>query len=65
MGQRQGCEIMVWTIYRVTLKLTSPLHVGWKKIGNLMITRPYVTGRTLWGALTARLVRDKKNTNYE
>jgi hypothetical protein len=28
------------------------------------VTRPYVTGKTLWGALTARLVRDGEGNNY-
>jgi len=55
---------MVWTPYLVSFRLVSPLHVGWKKIGNLQVTRPYVTGKTLWGALTARLVRDEGNNNY-
>ncbi len=44
--------------YRVVLKLLSPLHIGKRKYRNLMETRDYVPGRTLWGALTARIVRD-------
>ena len=64
MVQKQGSENMVWTPYLVSFKLLSPAHIGWKKIGNLQVTRPYITGKTLWGALTARLVRDKKNNNY-
>jgi len=44
--------------YRVILKLLSPLHIGKRKYRNLMETREYVPGRTLWGALTARIVRD-------
>lgn len=46
-----------WRLFRVTLKLLSPLHIGWRKAGNLQQTRPYVPARTLWGALTARLTR--------
>jgi hypothetical protein len=38
--------------------LRSPLHVGAGQVGNVQRTRPYVTGKTLWGALTARLTRD-------
>ncbi len=49
---------MTWRAYEVTLRLCSPLHVGWGKVGNLQRTRPYVTGRVLWGALTMRLTRD-------
>lgn len=49
---------MAWTHYRLVFRLLSPLHVGYRKIGNLMQTRPCVPGKVLWGALTARLVRD-------
>ena len=63
-GRKQGRDIMTWTPYLVSFKLRSPVHIGWKKIGNLQVTRPYITGKTLWGALTARLVRDEGNSNY-
>ncbi|GBE53855.1 hypothetical protein BMS3Bbin15_00001 [archaeon BMS3Bbin15] len=56
---------MAWIPYKITFRLLSPLNVGWKKTGNLQQTRPYVTGNTLWGALTARLVRDQGNNNYK
>jgi len=49
---------MTWETYKVVLRLRSPLHVGCGKVGNLQRTRPYVTGRVLWGALTARLTRN-------
>jgi len=49
---------MTWRIYQVILRLRSPLHIGCGKVGNLQRTRPYVTGRVLWGALTMRLTRD-------
>jgi hypothetical protein len=49
---------MTWTAYQITFRLESPLHVGHLKIGNLQRTRHYVPGKTLWGALTARLTRD-------
>ena len=49
---------MSWQAYRVVLRLRSPLHIGHGKVGNLQRTRPYVTGRTFWGALTMRLTRD-------
>lgn len=56
---------MAWTAYRVTFKLLSPMHIGWRKLGNLQQTRPYVTGRVLWGALTARLTRESGGNNYD
>ncbi len=49
---------MAWTAYKVVLHLLTPLHIGARKLGNVQYTRPYVTGKALWGALTARLTRD-------
>jgi hypothetical protein len=56
---------MTWTAYQVTFRLLSPVHIGWHKLGNLQQTRPYITGRNLWGALTARLTRQDGNDNYK
>jgi len=50
---------MNWIGYRVVFRLRSPLHIGWRKAGNVQVTRPYLTGRSFWGALTERLVRDE------
>jgi len=49
---------VTWTAYRVVFKLKSPMHIGCGKVGNVQRTRPYVTGRVFWGALTMRLTRD-------
>ncbi|NJR48383.1 MAG: hypothetical protein HC780_01340 [Leptolyngbyaceae cyanobacterium CSU_1_3] len=49
---------MTWKAYRVVFKLKSPVHIGCGKVGNVQRTRPYVTGRVFWGALTMRLTRD-------
>ncbi len=49
---------MTWEAYEIVFRLRTPLHIGWRKIGNVQQTRPYVTGRAFWGALTARLTRD-------
>ena len=49
---------MAWKGYKVIFRLRSTLHVGWGKVGNIQRTRPYITGRVLWGALTMRLTRD-------
>src|SRR5574341_188682 len=54
-----------WTPYLVIFKLLSPIHVGWRKIGNMQQTRPYVTGRALWGSLTACLVREGGGNDYK
>lgn len=44
--------------------MRSPLHSGWMKIGNIQRTRLYVTGRMLWGALSARITRIIGNNDY-
>jgi len=49
---------MTWTACKIVLRLLTPLHVGAGQLGNVQRTRPYVTGKSLWGALTARLTRD-------
>jgi hypothetical protein len=55
---------MTWTAYQVTLRLITPLHCGLRKVGNVQQTRPYLSGRNLWGALTARLTRDLPGSSY-
>lgn len=45
----------MWNLYRVVLRVRSPLHVGYLKVGPLMRTRLYVPGKTVWGAITAAL----------
>ena len=55
---------MAWKLYALTFRVKAPLHIGKRKIGNLMQTYPYVTGRTMWGALTAAITR-KKYSNPE
>ncbi len=48
---------MTWQILSVTYELTSPLHIGYHKIGNVQRTRYYVPARNLWGAVTEALTR--------
>jgi hypothetical protein len=49
---------MTWQVYRIMLRLHTPLHVGWGKVNYLQRTRPYVTGRVLRGALVSRVARN-------
>jgi hypothetical protein len=49
---------MAWTHYSLKFRLLSPMHIGYRKVGNLMQTRYYVPGKNIWAALTARLTRD-------
>lgn len=46
-----------WKLWQVALQIRSPVHSGYRKLGNVQMTRPYVTGKMLWGALTAYLTR--------
>lgn len=46
---------MMWRLYSWTFQLKSPLHVGFHKVMHFFRTRPYVPGKLLWGALTAKL----------
>lgn len=49
---------MAWTAYRIVFRVRTPLHIGYARMGNVHYTRPYVTGRAIWGALTERVTRD-------
>lgn len=49
---------MSWGAHKVVLRLLTPLHVGAGQLGNVQRAQPYLTGKSLWGALTARLTRD-------
>jgi hypothetical protein len=50
---------MSWTVYQIILRLHSPLHIGYREVGYLRRTRPYVTGRALRGALVNRVGRNQ------
>lgn len=49
---------MAWHCYEVVFRLRTPAHIGRGSVGNVQRTRPYISGRVLWGALTMRLTRD-------
>ena len=48
---------MAWHSYQLTYRLLTPLHIGYRRLGNIQRTRYYLPGRTLWGATTAHLTR--------
>lgn len=56
---------MSWNAYKVVLRLRSPMHIGQIRQGNLQRTRPYVLGKNLWGALTARITRDSTSAQND
>ena len=57
---------MTWNCYLTIFKAESPVHIGYKQIGILKTTRYYITGKAMWGAITANLTRalfDNPNSN--
>ncbi len=55
---------MAWNCYLAIFKAKSPVHIGYKQIGILKTTRYYITGRAMWGAITANLTRALFDTPY-
>jgi len=56
---------MNWHLYSLTFRLKSPLHIGFHKVMHLFRTRAYVPAKSFWGALTAKLTRSLKSSNYK
>ncbi len=52
---------MGWTAYRLVYQAKSPIHIGWHTLGYIKLTRYYITGRAMWGAITANLTRSIGN----
>jgi hypothetical protein len=43
--------------YRLVYQAKSPIHIGWHTLGYIKLTRYYITGKNMWGAMTANLTR--------
>jgi len=56
---------MTWEICRLVFRLETPLHVGRRGWGIIQRTRPYLMGKNLWAATTARLTRWLDREDYE
>ena len=48
---------MGWKAYRLVYQAKSPIHIGWHILGYIKLTRYYITGRNMWGAITANLTK--------
>lgn len=48
---------MSWQAYRIVFEAKSSIHIGYHKLGFIQRTRYYITGRNMWGAMTANLAR--------
>lgn len=56
---------MSWNMYTWTFQLKSPLLIGFHKVMHFFRTRPYVPGKLIWGALTAKLTPAIGTSDYE
>ncbi len=56
---------MGWKAYRLVYQAKSPIHIGWHTLGYIKLTRYYITGKAMWGALTANLTRAGEEKNPE
>lgn len=48
---------MGWKAYKLVYQAKSPVHIGWHTLGYIKLTRYYITGKNIWGAMTANIVR--------
>lgn len=48
---------MSWQIYKLVYQAKSPIHIGYHKLGFIQRTRYYITGKAMWGAITANIAR--------
>lgn len=48
---------MTWKAYRLVYRAMSPIHIGWHTLGYIKLTRYYIPGKSMWGAMTANLTR--------
>jgi len=48
---------MSWNVYRLVYQAISPIHIGWHTLGYIKLTRHYIPGKNIWGAMTANLTR--------
>ncbi|MEK7275567.1 MAG: hypothetical protein AAB110_09955 [Candidatus Desantisbacteria bacterium] len=48
---------MSWHIHKLVYQAKSPIHIGYHKLGFIQRTRYYITGKAMWGAMTANITR--------
>lgn len=46
---------MKWVVYQLLFRVASPVHVGWRRVGNCWQCRPYLPAYPLLCALAARV----------
>lgn len=48
---------MSWQAYKLVYQAMGPIHIGWHTLGYIKLTRHFIPGKNIWGALTANLTR--------
>ncbi|MFH1859683.1 MAG: hypothetical protein ABH870_01520 [bacterium] len=48
---------MSWKVHKLVYQAKSPIHIGCHKLGFIQRTRYYITGKAMWGAMTANITR--------
>lgn len=56
---------MTWKAYRLVYEAKSPIHIGWHTLGYIKLTRHFIPGKAMWGAMTANLTRTYGPKNIE
>ena len=56
---------LFWHLYLLEYRLKTPLHIGHKKVLNLLLTREYIPAKPFRGALVAKFARDLGSRNYD
>lgn len=54
----------MWRCYRLVFQAHSPIHIGYRRIGNIQRTRYYILGRTMWGAVSKKLTQSLGSRDY-
>ncbi len=52
---------MNWGAYKLAYRAAAPVHIGWHTLGYINLTRFYIPGKNIWGALTANFARMGKS----
>ncbi len=48
---------MSWKACRLVYQAMSPIHIGWHTLGYIKLTRNYIPGRSIWGAIVSNMTR--------
>lgn len=57
---------MTWQCCELKYRAKSPIHIGYgSKLGIINRTRYYIPGKTMWGAVTAKLGQEIKNPDFK